>query len=124
MSPPCPRHAPAGLPCRLDGFIVLVSLLDFLSEIVPAFGGLTILRILRVLRPLRLLARNEGMKLIITSLFKAMPAVANVFGGAARSQGPLGGAELTHTRSPSRMPPNTWLLCCTPLSPRSCSALA
>jgi len=30
------------------------------------------LRILRVLRPLRLLARNEGMKLIITSLFKAI----------------------------------------------------
>ena len=38
------------------------------------------LRVLRVLRPLRLISRNAGMKLIITSLFKAMPAVSNVFG--------------------------------------------
>ena len=35
---------------------------------------------MRVLRPLRLISRNAGMKLIITSLFKAMPAVTNVFG--------------------------------------------
>ena len=33
-----------------------------------------------VLRPLRLLSRFEGMKLIITSLIKAMPAVLNVTG--------------------------------------------
>ena len=47
---------------------------------VPALRPLKQLRILRVLRPLRLLSRNEGMKLIITSLVKAMPAVGNVFG--------------------------------------------
>ena len=36
--------------------------------------------VMRVLRPLRLISRNAGMKLIITSLFQAMPAVGNVFG--------------------------------------------
>ena len=35
---------------------------------------------MRALRPLRLVSRNPGMKLIVTSLVKAMPAVANVFG--------------------------------------------
>ena len=38
------------------------------------------LRVLRVLRPLRLVARNAGMRLILTSLYKALPAVSNVFG--------------------------------------------
>ena len=39
-----------------------------------------VLRVLRVLRPLRLISQNEGMKLIISSLFKAMPGVSNVLG--------------------------------------------
>ena len=64
----------------LDFFIVWISLLVLLASGIPALRPLKQLRILRVLRPLRLLARNEGMKLIITSLFKAMPAVGNVFG--------------------------------------------
>ena len=64
----------------LDFFIVNISLVCLLAETFPALQPLKSLRILRVLRPLRLLARNEGMKLIITSLFKAMPAVGNVFG--------------------------------------------
>ena len=33
-----------------------------------------------MLRPLRLISRNAGMKLIIQSLFKAGPAIGNVFG--------------------------------------------
>ena len=37
------------------------------------------MRLLRVLRPLRLLARNEGMKMILAALIGAMPAVLNVF---------------------------------------------
>ena len=36
------------------------------------------LRILRVLRPLRLLQRDPGMKLVITSLIKTMPSVVDV----------------------------------------------
>ena len=33
---------------------------------------------LRVLRPLRLISRNEGMKLVVNAMFKAIPAIANV----------------------------------------------
>jgi voltage-dependent calcium channel L type alpha-1D len=64
----------------LDLVIVTVSILVALAEFFPMFAGLKMLRILRVLRPLRLLARNPGMKLVIVSLFKSMPAVGNVFG--------------------------------------------
>ena len=65
---------------RLDACIVAVSFVTLLSDLYPSLSRLTNLRVLRVLRPLRLVSRNPGMKLIITSLFKALPAVANVFG--------------------------------------------
>ena len=64
----------------LDLLVVLVSGLAELAELVPQFGALRPLRILRILRPIRLIARNAGMKLIIRSLFQAMPDVSNVFG--------------------------------------------
>ena len=54
---------------------MLVSLVCLLADSIPQLRALRALRTLRVLRPLRLLSRNEGMKLIITSLFKTMPAV-------------------------------------------------
>ena len=54
----------------LDLVIVTVSLLVLLAEVFPPLAGLKTLRVLRVLRPLRLLSRNPGMKLVITSLFK------------------------------------------------------
>ena len=53
-------------------------LLSMLAEHLPFLRPLRILRVLRVLRPLRLISRNAGMKLIINSLFKALPAVSNV----------------------------------------------
>ena len=54
----------------LDFFIVNVSLVCLFAEMFPALRPLKSLRILRVLRPLRLLARDPGMRLIITALFK------------------------------------------------------
>ena len=65
---------------QLDCIIVTVSLVVLAAEAVPELRPLRILRLMRVLRPLRLISRNAGMRLIITSLFKAMPAVSNVFG--------------------------------------------
>lgn len=65
---------------QVDFAIVMVSLLVLLAEAIPQLRSLRVLRIMRVLRPLRLVSRNAGMRLIITSLFKAMPAVVNVFG--------------------------------------------
>jgi hypothetical protein len=37
------------------------------------------LKLLRVLRPLRLIQRNEGMRVIVSSLLQALPSVADVF---------------------------------------------
>ena len=64
----------------VDFVIVMVTLLILLADTVPQLRPLRVLRVARVLRPLRLISRSAGMKLIITSLFKAMPAVSNVFG--------------------------------------------
>ena len=64
---------------QLDFAIVFVSILVLLAEYIPELRGLRVLRILRVLRPLRVISRNPGLKLIITTLVRCMPAVANVF---------------------------------------------
>ena len=65
---------------QLDCLIVVGSVLAVLTEYIPGLSGLRVLRMLRVLRPLRAISRNEGMKMIITSLFRTLPAVSNVFG--------------------------------------------
>ncbi len=65
---------------QVDFAIVMVSILVLIAERVPQLQALRVLRTLRVLRPLRLVSRNAGMRLIITSLFKSMAAVVNVFG--------------------------------------------
>jgi hypothetical protein len=65
---------------QLDFCIVIISLTLLLAESIPQLQPLRVLRITRVLRPLRLVSRNAGMRLIITSLFKAMPDVSNVVG--------------------------------------------
>ena len=87
-SPPSTRTSPLSEPAapaylasgwnRLDAFIVLVSILGLFADVIPAFSSLKSLRILRVLRPLRLLQRHAGMRLIITSLIKALPSVVEV----------------------------------------------
>ena len=59
---------------------MIVSFVTLLSDIYPSLRTLSNMRILRVLRPLRLVSRNPGMKLIISSLLKALPAVVNVLG--------------------------------------------
>jgi hypothetical protein len=64
----------------LDLAIVTSSFLVLLAGTFPPLANLKSLRVLRVLRPLRLLARHEGMKLIIISLIKTMPAVSNALG--------------------------------------------
>ena len=61
----------------LDGTIVLVSLLSLLDSI-DSLDFLRALRVLRALRPLRLLHRFPGMQVVVISLFKAGPAIANV----------------------------------------------
>jgi len=67
---------------RLDFFIVLVGIIDWiisasLTDSVD-LSSLRALRALRALRPLRMVSRNEGMKKVVTSVMRSLPAVGNV----------------------------------------------
>ena len=61
----------------LDFTIVLSSLLSMIFVNVD-LKSIKSLRILRVLRPLRIVSKNRGLKLAITSLFNSMPNIANL----------------------------------------------
>jgi voltage-gated sodium channel len=54
-----------------DLLIVLVSLL-------PASGGLSVLRALRVLRSLRLVSAVPGMRVVVNGLLRAIPAMVSI----------------------------------------------
>jgi hypothetical protein len=60
--------------------IVVVSLLALLAEYFPQLHGMRVLRLVRVLRPLRVISRDAGLKLIITTTLRTMPSVSNVVG--------------------------------------------
>ena len=75
----------------LDFIVVVLSLVDtaFLkrswyqslvadSGAAQQFAALKILRAMRCLRPLRMISRNSGMKMVVNSLLRALPGVANV----------------------------------------------
>ena len=64
----------------LDFVLLLISLGALAVELFPQLAFLAPLRSLRVLRPLRILSRNKGMALVLSSLWDAIPAVVNVFG--------------------------------------------
>ncbi|XP_077591567.1 sodium channel protein type 4 subunit alpha B-like isoform X2 [Stigmatopora nigra] len=63
--------------CWLDFFVVIISLL----YTVPTFMGnsqMPAVESLRTLRPLRLLSRFEGLKVVTTTLFGAIPSILDV----------------------------------------------
>ena len=43
-----------------------------------SLSGLRALRVLRALRPLRMASRNEGMRVVVTAVFKSVPPLGNV----------------------------------------------
>eukprot|EP01065_Artemidia_motanka_P019341 TRINITY_DN22979_c0_g1_i1.p1 TRINITY_DN22979_c0_g1~~TRINITY_DN22979_c0_g1_i1.p1 ORF type:complete len:1900 (+),score=689.80 TRINITY_DN22979_c0_g1_i1:56-5701(+) len=59
----------------LDAFVVGVSVL---SLVFSSFSIVKVFRALRALRPLRVVNRNLGLKLVVRTLLKALPGVANV----------------------------------------------
>ncbi|KAM6169897.1 sodium channel protein type 11 subunit alpha [Rhynchocyon petersi] len=59
--------------CWLDFFIVIVSVTSLVNANI--FKSL---RTLRALRPLRALSQFEGMKVVVSALIGAIPAIANV----------------------------------------------
>eukprot|EP00743_Colponemidia_sp_Colp-15_P005327 GILK01005729.1.p1 GENE.GILK01005729.1~~GILK01005729.1.p1 ORF type:complete len:1755 (-),score=280.80 GILK01005729.1:102-5366(-) len=61
----------------MDCFVVVISLVDVsVTDVKLSF--VKALRALRVLRPLRLLNRNPGLKLVINTLGRCIPAVASI----------------------------------------------
>merc|ERR1719162_2558049 len=62
----------------LDGTVVTVSLLDLTLSGSGSLGAMKTLRIMRALRPLRVVARFENLRLVVQTLFKSVPALANV----------------------------------------------
>ena len=68
---------------RLDGVVVLVSLMDFTLSVVLGSLGiklsfLRILRMLRVVRVLRLMKAWKGLYSIVSTFIKALPRMSNV----------------------------------------------
>lgn len=55
----------------LDGIVVMVSIVDFASP-GGGPGFLRVLRILRTFRPLRVISRNEGLRVVVQTLFQSM----------------------------------------------------
>lgn len=61
----------------LDFFVVLVSLLDFFPAL-NQYSSLKVLRTARILRPLRSINKIPRLKVLINSLLKSVPGLANV----------------------------------------------
>ncbi|PVD19442.1 hypothetical protein C0Q70_19931 [Pomacea canaliculata] len=65
----------------LDFCIVVISVASLIGESlgVSNIAAFRSLRTLRSLRPLRAIARWQGMKIVVNSLMRAIPAIFNVF---------------------------------------------
>lgn len=66
----------------LDLIVVIASLLNIGFELsgvsMSSFASLKSLRALRGLRPLRVIARNEGLRLVVNALLSSLPSMMNV----------------------------------------------
>ena len=65
----------------LDGFIVTMSIVTLLLDLISggSTGGvLKVFRVLRVLRPLRVIKNVPSLKLVIDATFVSMPAIMTV----------------------------------------------
>ena len=69
----------------LDFIIVIASLVDLgftfsqSGQDTGSLKSLKALRAFRALRPLRFISRNEGLQIVINTLFASIPAMTNVF---------------------------------------------
>lgn len=57
----------------IDFIVVIVSIASLMTDGNQNLSVLKVFRLLRILRPLRMVAKNEGLKLSIVSLFESMP---------------------------------------------------
>ena len=66
---------------KIDLFLVIISLIDVIITLVAKNNSsqiLRILRILRTLRPLRVISRDPGLKLLVTTLYTSLPPIGNI----------------------------------------------
>ena len=87
----------------LDGFIVTMSIVTLLLDLISggSTGGvLKVFRVLRVLRPLRVIKNVPSLKLVIDATFVSMPAIMTVCGMGLLCFLVLGGT--CSSRTPSR----------------------
>ncbi|XP_076441123.1 sodium channel protein 1 brain-like [Babylonia areolata] len=68
----------------IDFIVVVVSVMGVISVEdeggkTSGFADFTAFRALRAFRPLRVISRIEGMKIVVNSLMRAIPAILNVF---------------------------------------------
>ena len=63
---------------KLDFFIVVASLLSTFSPEGSSLQKLKIIKVIRVLRPLRFINKFSGLKIVIGSLWRAIPALGMV----------------------------------------------
>lgn len=61
--------------CQLDFIVVTLA---WVPIFLPSFGNYSVIRSVRALRPLRALKRMPGMPVLVSSLFAAIPRLANV----------------------------------------------
>lgn len=65
-------------PWNILDFTIVLSALVSMIFVNVNLKAIKSLRILRVLRPLRIVAKNRGLKLAITSLFNSLPNIGNL----------------------------------------------
>lgn len=66
---------------RVDGFIVLISVIDLIMmqyQDGSSFAALKAFRAMRALRPLRVIKKFENLKLIVNALFATFSEMKNV----------------------------------------------
>jgi hypothetical protein len=65
---------------KIDLFLVIISSIDVIITLVAKNSSqiLRLLRILRTLRPLRIINRNPGLKLVVTTLLSSLQPIGNI----------------------------------------------
>ncbi|XP_014676246.1 PREDICTED: voltage-dependent T-type calcium channel subunit alpha-1I-like, partial [Priapulus caudatus] len=80
---PLGKHAISRALNVMDGFLVVISLVDILVSLVGdssprIFGILRVFRLLRTLRPLRVISRAPGLKLVVQTLLSSLRPIGNI----------------------------------------------
>ncbi len=64
----------------IDFLLVIISIIDFIITLLSKSSNkiLRMLRILRTLRPLRIINKDPGLKLVVTTLLSSLRPIGNI----------------------------------------------